>query len=68
MLKFTANRRLHTALVNMEAPMELINVRSSVFQSVIEDIKHKKLSPKEGAKNVLNLVCSAIDHQVQISR
>lgn len=48
--------------------MKLINVKSSVFQSVIEDIKHEKLSPIDGAKYVLNIVYRAIDHQVQVPR
>ena len=52
----------------MEAPMKLINVRSSVFQGAIADIKDGALSPREGAEHVLNSIYRAIDNQIQITR
>ncbi|MFW2440120.1 MAG: hypothetical protein ACN4GR_12185 [Arenicellales bacterium] len=54
MLKFTASWRLHTALDEMNAPIERINAESGIFQGVVKDIQTGTLTPEEGAKIVLD--------------
>ena len=47
----------------MEAPMKIINRKSTLFQGVVKEIKYESLSPDEGAKRVLRAVHSAFDQQ-----
>lgn len=54
MLKFTASWNLHNALNDMNAPMEIIKMESSIFQSVVKDIQFGTLTPEEGAIIVLD--------------
>jgi hypothetical protein len=54
MLKFTASWNLHSALNDMNAPMERINVESSIFQGVVNDIRLGTITPEEGAIIVLD--------------
>ena len=63
MLRYTASRKLNSALKNLEAPMQLINRRSLVLQDVIDDIREGVMSPDDGARYVLNSVYSAFDQQ-----
>jgi len=59
MLKFTASWNLHSALNEMNAPMEKINVESSLFQGVVKDIQLGAITPEEGAKIVLDMLGKA---------
>lgn len=54
MLKFTASWNLHNALNDMNAPMEIIKMESSIFQGVAKDIQIGTLTPEEGAIIVLD--------------
>jgi hypothetical protein len=59
MLKFTASWYLHSALNDMNAPMERINVESSIFQGVVSDIQLGTITPEEGAVIVLDTLAKA---------
>lgn len=67
MFKYTASRKLFAALEKLEAPMKLINVRSSFFQSIVSDIKSGRLSPDDGAKCILNTLYRAFDRKASIN-
>ena len=67
MFKYTASRKLFAALDKLEAPIKLINVRSSFFQGIVNDIRSGQLSPDDGAKCILNTLYRAFDRKTAIN-